>query len=230
MRNIAATITAFFVFIMVISGILLNHASDLKLDQKHLTWHWLLKHYDLVSVQADTVYILGKNVVSQFGNDIFIGATPSIQSDQLVVGGIALEEIMVVATENSLLLFNLDGDFIDQMGLEENIPADIQNIGLFHGDPVIQTRTGLWRSDLMLAKWENVSLQGVGWSSAQPMPDSIEIQLAEYFHGRGVTVEKILLDIHNGHILPKYGIWILDILGFLLIWLMLTGSWNRERF
>jgi hypothetical protein len=136
-----------------------------------------------------------------------------------------LDEIYVLATDDALILLNPDGEFIERMGAESGIPPVIQNIGLFHGDPVLQTREGMWRSDFLLEEWELVSLQGVGWSVPEPMPETIEKQLATYFHGLGVSVEQVILDIHNGHIITKFGVWILDIIAVLMVLLSVTGLW-----
>jgi len=227
-RSIGA-IVALIVLMLAVTGILLNHTTELKLDKQYLTWNWLLKHYGLTHVQADAVFLLEQKVISQFGDQVFIDTTPVTHSEQSVLGGVVLDDLVVVATNGALLLFNPEGEFIERMSSAAGVPPDIQNIGLFHGDPVIQTRDGLWRSDFMLDSWEQVSLQGVGWSLPQPMPDSIEAALAEYFHGKGVTVEQFVLDLHNGRIVSIYGVWLLDLSAVLLIILSLTGLWMWLR-
>lgn len=227
-RSMGAAI-ALFVLLLSITGILLNHSNDFKLDKHYLTWPWLLKHYGVSNVQADTVYLLDKFVISQFGSEIFVDAKPVTSVQRPLLGGIALDEIMVLATDDALILLNSDGEFIERMGGAAGVPPMIQNIGLFHGNPVIQTREGMWRSDFMLDKWEEISLQGIGWSVPSLMPDSIQNELVNYFHGEGVTVEHFLLDVHNGRILGSLGVWLLDLLGILLTFLSLTGIWMWLR-
>ncbi|MFW5450525.1 MAG: PepSY-associated TM helix domain-containing protein [Methylophagaceae bacterium] len=227
-RSIGATV-ALFVLLLAITGIMLNHTTDLKLDQRYLTWDWLLEHYGLGFIQADSVYLLDQTVVSQFGTQIFIDATPITKVNRPLLGGVSLDDIMVLATDDALLLLTPEGEFIERISEAAGIPPEIQNIGLFHGEPVLQTREGLWRSDFMLDRWEQISLQGVGWSLPQPMPDSIEQEIASYFHGKGVTIEHVVLDLHNGRIIGKAGIWLLDILAILMIFLALTGLWIWAR-
>jgi len=222
-------VVALFVLMLAITGVFLNHSSEWKLDKQYVTWDWLLQHYGIANVQPDVVYLLDQNVISQFGSQIFVNTNPVTHSERLVLGGIVLDDLIVLATDDALLLLNLEGEFIERMGAAANVPPMIQNIGLFHGEPVIQTLDGLWRSDFLLDQWERVSLQGVGWSLLQSMPDSMEAELAEYFHGKGVTVEQLLLDVHNGRILGQYGVWLLDILGILLLVLSLTGLWIWAR-
>ena len=222
-------VVALFVLMLAITGVLLNHTSDLELDDSYLTWGWLLEHYGINTVEPDAVYLLDTHVISQFDQQLFVDAKPTAQVQQAILGGVALENLLVLATKDALILLTPEGEFIEKIGVSAGIPPDIQNIGWFHGEPVIQTRFGIWRSDFMLEEWEQVSLQGVGWSVPQPMPELVAKKLATYFHGKGISIERFVLDLHNGHILNKYGVWMLDILAGLLIMLSLSGLWMWLR-
>lgn len=227
-RSIGAVI-ALFVLMLAITGVLLNHTSDFELDDHYLTWDWLLEHYGINTVEPDAVYLLEHYVISQFDQQLFVDAKPVAQVQQAILGGVVLEDLLVLASKDALILLSPEGEFIEKMGASAGIPSDIQNIGWFHGEPVIQTRSGTWRSDFMLEQWEQVLLQGVGWSVPQAMPESVEKELANYFHGKGISVERVVLDLHNGHILKQYGVWLLDILAGLLIFLSMTGLWMWFR-
>ncbi|OUR73510.1 peptidase [Methylophaga sp. 42_8_T64] len=224
-------IVAVFVMMLAVTGVLLNHTVDFKLDQRYLTWDWLLEHYGVANVEPDAVFLLDQHVISQFDTQVFVDAKPVTHVQRALLGGVVLDDLIVIATDDALILLSPEGEFIERMGSAAGVPAMIQNIGLFHGDPVIQTRDGMFRSDFLLEQWERISLVGIGWSTPQPMPDSVEIELAEYFHGKGITVERLILDIHNGHIVERYGIWILDILALMMIVISLTGlwMWGRQR-
>lgn len=222
---------AMFVLLLASTGILLNHTSDFDLDQYHLTWPWLLKHYGMDSVEVDNAYLLDEKIVSQVGEQIFVDSTPIVESVRPLIGGVVLDDITVIASDNELILLSPDNEFIEKMSASAGVPMQIQNIGLFHGQPVLQTRNGMWRSDFLLEEWENISLQGVSWSEPFPMPDATLKQLAAYFHGEGISLERFILDLHNGRILSAVGVWLLDILAVLLIVLSLSGLWiwNKTR-
>jgi len=222
-------LVAIFVLILASTGILLNHTSDLDLDKRFLTWNWLLTHYRVNDVAADAVYLLDRHTISQFGSQVFVDTTPVTQSYEPILGGIIIDDLMVIATENALLLFTPDGEFIERMGDSVGIPSGIQNIGLFHGEPIVQTRDGMWRSDFMLDQWEQLSLDGVGWSEPQAMPESLQNALVSYFRAEGVSVERVILDVHNGRILGKYGLWFADLVGAFLVLISLTGLWLWAR-
>lgn len=218
-------IIALFVLLLSVTGILLNHSSDLALDKRYLTWNWLLEHYNIASVDPDVTYLLGRKTISQFGSEVFVDAKPVTHINRPLLGGIMLDDLMVLATDDTLILLNYDDEFIERMGATAGVPPNIQNIGLFHGEPIVQTRDGLWRSDFLLNQWERISLQGVGWSIPLNMPDSVEEELASYFHGKGISVERFILDLHNGRIIKTAGTYLLDLIGILLIMLSLTGLW-----
>jgi len=218
-------LAALFVLILAVTGVMLNHALDFELEQHHLKWPWLLEHYGVANVEADRVYWLDDNVISQIDDQVFVDAQPLVKSLKPIIGGIYLDDITVVASDDALILLSPEGEYIETMGNAIGIPSHIQNIGLFHGQPVLQTRNGMWRSDFLLEQWEKISLQGVSWSEPATMPDSVSGALAAHFYGEGITVERFVLDLHNGHILGAIGIWVLDIFGILLVVLSLSGLW-----
>jgi hypothetical protein len=218
-------IIALFVLLLSVTGIMLNHSSELELDKRYITWDWLLQHYNISKVDPDAVYLLGHRTISQIGTEVFMDAQPVTHIERPLLGGVMLDDLIVLATDDALILLNYDGEFIERMGAAAGVPPHIQNIGLFHGEPILQTRDGLWRSDFLLDQWERMSLQGVGWSLPLNMPASVEEKLAAYFHGKGITVERFILDLHNGRILKVVGTYLLDLIGILLIILSLTGLW-----
>lgn len=207
------------------AGMALNHKQQLNLEQRYLSWPWLLQHYGMATVKADAVYLLEDKVFSQFGSQLFINDKPVAHVQEGVVGGIVMDDLTVLATDRSLLLFTPQGEFVEKMDVNAGVPQLIQNIGIYHGEPILQTRQGMWRTSFLLDQWELVSLQGVSWSSPYPMPDDVHNGLKHYFYGEGVSLEQFLLDVHNGHILGDYGVWLLDVLAILLIILSFSGLW-----
>ena len=223
-RTIGA-LAALFLLILAITGMILNHTLDFKLDERYLNWPWLIEHYGISDVKADNVYLIDGNVIFQVDDQLFLGSTPVAKSRQPVVGGIHLDEFTVIASEDALILLSDDGEYIETMGSGLGVPSQIQRIGLHNGLPILQTRNGMWRSDLLIEEWKQTNLETVSWSIPTEMPDSVLNDLRAYFHGKGITIEQFVLDIHNGYILGVLGKWILDFFGFLMIILSLSGLW-----
>lgn len=188
-----------------------------------------MSHYGIGEAKPDAVFLVDNKILSQFDTQLFVDEHPVSHIHRPLVGGIALEDLMVLATDNALVLLTREGEFIERMGAEADVPGPIQNIGTYHGEPVVQARNGMWRSNFMLDKWEPISLEGVSWSMPYPLPDAVAANLQQFFYGKGVSVEQLLIDIHNGRILGGFGVLLVDILGILLVVLSFTGLWMWGR-
>ena len=228
-HRVIGAILASFLLMFAITGIALNHSIQLKLDKRYVSWDWLMSQYGIGEVKPDAAFLIDNKIFSQFGNQLFLDATPLIHTERPLLGGITLEDLIVLTTDDALILLTREGEFIEKMGAEAGIPAPIQNIGLYHGEPVLQTRQSMWRSNFMLDKWEPISLQGVSWSMPHPLPQSVNTELKQFFYGKGISIQQLLLDIHNGHILGPIGIWLIDALSVLIIFLSLSGLWMWGR-
>jgi hypothetical protein len=222
---IVVVIAAMLMLAHMVSGLLLNHAAALQLERHFVSWNWLLKHYDKGEVEADAVYLIDNKIFSQFDGRVFVDAKPITHLERPVVGGIKLEDLIVLATDKALILLNREAEFVDRLGAADGVPAPIQNIGIYHGEPVVQAKSGMWRSNFMLDIWEPMSLQGVSWSEPHPMPDKVAADLQTFFHGKGVSLEQLLKDIHHGRVFGPAGVWLVDIISVLMLMLAMGGLW-----
>lgn len=221
---------AFLITLHLLTGLILNHSKHLDLAERYLTWDWLMSHYDMDLKQADASFLVDDKIISQFDTQLFVDAVPITHLERPLLGAITLDDVIVLATDQALVLLSREGEFLDRLHAEAGIPAPIQNIGTYHGEPVLQARSGMWRSDFLLDEWEPLSLQGVSWSRPYPMPDSVATELKTYFHGKGVSVRQVLTDWHNGSLLAPVGIWLNDLLIIILLLLFFSGLrwWNSK--
>ncbi len=216
---------ALFLIVLSGTGILLNHSEGLGLHKRFVSNEWVLSRYQLNELPAGHVYQTNKSVISQYGDQLFIDAKVVAKAPDILIGAVALGEVLVLAFEERVLLLTLEGDVIEWLYAGSGIPQHIQNIGQYHGDPVLQTNDGMWRSDFMLDKWEQISLPGVRWSATGSMPPQFLAGIAQHARGNGVNAEQVILDIHNGRILGALGPWLLDLVALLLMGLALSGLW-----
>ena len=223
-------LTALLLIMLSVTGILLNHTHDLQLDKRYLQWPWLLAHYNIEQIKADKVYRFDQQIVSQFAQQIFIEDQFVVQNTEMMVGAMSLGDINIIAFPNSLYLFSQQGELIEKMDQSVGVPPQIQNIGSYHGLPVLQTRYGMWRGDEVLEQWEAITVQGVSWSQAAILPKRLTQRLTQYFYGQGVSIEQLVLDLHNGNILADLGRWLLDAVAIFIIIIALSGMiiWSRR--
>ena len=225
LHRLVGAIVAIFLIVLSVTGVLLNHSQGFGLDKKSISSLWILSHYQLDDLPEGVVYKTDKRIVSQYGEQLFMGTQAVIKTSHKLLGVMELESVVTLAFDNGLLLLTPEGVLFEWLRAESGIPNKIQDIGHYHGAPVLQTADGMWRSDFMLDRWEKIELPGVRWSRNGVMPAKMLAQIEQHARGVGVNAEQVVLDIHNGRILGAIGPWLLDLVALLILGLVLSGLW-----
>ena len=71
--------------------------------------------------------------------------------------------------------------------------------------------------------WSSGSNENIMWSTSSTLPDTLEDVLLRAHRGEGLPLERLVLDLHSGRILGKFGIWIVDIAVLSFLVMSLTG-------
>jgi len=219
----AVMIISILILVWLACGLLLNHAKDLQLDQYKLTHPWLLEHYRKTDVPVDHGWLLANQLFMEIDSQLYVNVEPKLRLNRPLLGGILLEDIIALATDDNLILFDTDGQYIGTLGAAELIPAEIQNIGLHHGLPVLQTRTGMWQGNPILDDWQLISLQGVSWSESISLPESTKHELRQQLEAHNIKLTTLLTDLYSGRFFGEQGRWLIDALILLIMILTLRG-------
>jgi hypothetical protein len=212
------------IMLWLLLSVLLNHAEHLGLDKHAVHSPWLVNFYQQKQLKLEQGFILSNAVISEVNHLLFVDDQPIMTLQRPLIGAIEMEHIFLAVTDDSLILISKERtELLEQLGAGAGIPAQIQNIGLHYNAPILQTRSGMWRGNFMLDNWERVTLDGVAWSYAEPLPALTEMALKNYLNSEGVAVVRLMRDLHNGRILKDYGIWIMDIFLLLLLVLLYRG-------
>lgn len=193
-RWAGATLVAFVLFLSV-TGIALNHSGDLGLDRQHVRWTWLLDAYGM--------------------------------GDPKPYAGMAtLGELLVVGDGQRAHLLLASGELVESMDLSALLAGPISRVGRADGRAILESGGALYRSDAELTDfvpWAAGNASNVAWSPeilpATPGLESIDTA----WRGYGLTVERVLLDLHSGRILALPGRLLLDAIGLGLIVLSISG-------
>ncbi len=225
LHRLIGAVVAVFLIVLSVTGILLNHSHSLGLDKKSMSSPWILSHYQLGDLPDGVVYKTDKRIVSQYGEQLFVDTQAVMKTPHKLLGVVELENVLTLAFEDRLLLLTPEGEVIEWLRSESGVPQQIQNVGQYHGEPVLQTVEGMWRSDFMLDRWEEITLPGVRWSAIGAMPANMLAEIDQYTRGEGVNAEQVILDIHNGRILGALGPWLLDLIALMILGLVFSGLW-----
>ena len=134
--------------------------------------------------------------------------------------------------DSGLLLFTREGELIEQLGPAAGIPGGIQAVGTDStGRLLIKTARGAYRTDENFIEWTTATATDVTWSIPVTPGQELSSALRNAWRGTGLSLERVLLDLHSGRILGEAGVWLVDAAA--LLFLLLAGSgvwlWGRRR-
>ena len=193
-RWAGTTLVAFVLFLSV-TGITLNHSSDLGLDRRYINWSWLLEAYGL---EAPAPY----------------------------AGRVVLDPMVVVGDRDRVHVLLTGGELVESLDLGALLPGVIDRVGRAADRAILHSGGKLFRSDANVSffeLWESADANAIEWS-AEVQPDAPGLEVLDAaWRGQGVTVERVLLDLHSGRIFSLSGRLVLDIVGVGLIVLSISG-------
>lgn len=229
-RKIGIT-AAFFVMLLVITGLLLNHTDKLNLQSIFVKSDMLLDWYHIQPKGKASGFMINKHWVSQINSRIYFDQRELADHIDNLIGVVELNDEFVVALDGSLLILTLSGELVEGLAGAEGVPAGIKSIGLSEeGELVIRAAHGDYLADLDATEWQEEEGLTVNWSEAQEIPKDLYDQLLILYRGKGLPVERVILDIHSGRILGYVGVLLVDFMAILFLLLAMSGVWMWVKY
>lgn len=219
-------IALIFVLVLAITGIMLNHTESLEMDETRidsdilLNWYGLNPHGELIS------FATGENIISQWDGQIFFNSKTLAGSKDKLLGVTTSNEIIAIALTKSILLVDSSGEIIEHI----NFPLEFQpltKIGLNNNAITIQTEgLKIFSADQDILNWNPTIAHATPWSTSIKISPIQQQELRKSFRGNGLSLERVILDLHSGRILnASWGIYIMDASAIIIILLSLSGFW-----
>jgi len=212
-----------FFLILAVTGLVLNHGQGLGLDGRFVHAEWLARWYGIKSEPPRQVFRSGHHVlIAANGRWLLDGRTSGEELPQ-PVGVVEFADIFVVASDGALYVFRENGELIEKLGPSALPGSPVLAIGSSVLGIVLRTSSGMFASADTVS-WRPALRQTVRWSA--PAELSISEQRAhEEALAPGISVQRLLLDVHSGRFAGRHGPLVVDLLGLLLAILSLTGAW-----
>lgn len=219
------------VIILSITGILLNHTERFKLDSTFVDTPLLLSWYGLEPNSEPLSYDIGGSIITQWGAQVFLDKQPVAQHNKTIRGAIMAEKFIVIAFERDVLLLTPSGELVELIPTGAGF-ADIARLGVKHQRPVIETVDELFYiADEHIIDWEPSSADDTAWARSASLDQADMASLRTAFRGNGLSLERVILDLHSGRIFGSYGVYVMDAAAIALLWLSGSGLWvwNSRR-
>lgn len=223
---VGAAIVLFMVY-LILSGLALNHVDILKLDKREVSYSWLMRWYGIDAAVPTKGYLLGKSYLSwEEGKWVLDGKLLSSSAGQ-PVGAVEVGGINYIATTSALYLYQSDGQLLDKLE-KQLLPAfPISALGKMGDNVMLQTPSAIYASVDGL-NWDLSNVSGLKLSTLQDLPADVKRRSADIL-APGISLQRILQDMHSGRFFGRYAVWVMDIATLILLGLGLSGFWLYWR-
>lgn len=229
-HRVTGLVSAAFVLMLAVTGLVLNHTGALRLDERYVDTAWLLDWYGVDAPPEPVSYEAGGRYITRMGRRLWIGSKPVLDDVERLSGVVRAGRFLVAALGDGLALFTADGRLVERLGDTAGVPPGVRRIGTTpDGAVVVDTPDGDYRADPALTAWQPARGAEVAWSGPARPPAAAREALAEAWRGRGLSIERVLLDLHSGRLLGRYGVWLMDAMAVLFVLLAATGIWVWAR-
>ncbi len=224
--------SAIFVVILTITGLALNHTERLKLDQRFVGSSIWMDLYNISLPKDPSSFATKNHQVTLLADRLYFNATElEEQADQLF-GAVELAGTVIVAISGEILLLEQDGQLIEKLTGSEGVPAGMERIGLSSKNKlIVYAAHGEYSTDLDTLEWlESPSTSSnIKWSTESIINEPLKAKLAKAYRGKGLSLERVLLDLHSGRILGSWGVYLVDAAALLFLILAITGVWMWSK-
>ena len=224
--------TALFIIFMVLSGLAINHSNGLGLDQRHVSQPFVLDWYGLGEPEHISSFALGNDWLSFAGSQLYLNgkSVPGLSNG---VGAVSSHGMLIAAGSEELLLLDGGGRLIERLPWGPPGAGPIESIGLLADGVVVKSGGQLWLADADLLNWQRAenTIANPVWALSEPAPKALQQAITQQYRGDGLSLERVLLDLHSGRFFGPVGILVYDLLALAVAFLAISGLifWVRGR-
>lgn len=223
---------ALFTLPLSCTGIALNHADAMKLDDRYVSTSWLLSLYGIRAPADVKSFAHQGRRATLLGQRLYLDDQEVADGIESLTGMIVIDRQTLVTTASSAMLYSDSNELIEKMEVSM-LPGPIDRVAVDNQRAVIGNGVDLVISDAGINNFEVAAGQlssNIDWTTPSPPPAPLLQALQTKYVGRGLSVSRLMADIHSGRIFKVTGTVILDALAVLLIVLGVSGfvMWLRS--
>ena len=215
-----------FVVLLSVTGIALNHAGQLNLDGHYLQSPWLLEWYGIAVPPPQASFTAAGHRVSLIGERLYYDNNELTDGIPTLVGAVSTPSFIAIATPTDVLFVTPDGMLVERIDTQAFLPGDVTAIGVAGAALFLRGGDYLYETDenlLMFSPRVEFDVADIQWPVPSAIPQSDLAILQGLYRGRGLSLERVILDLHSGKVLTRVGPILMDAVGIILIVLSVVG-------
>lgn len=215
---------------LALTGIVLNHADDLRLADQSVEQRWLMDVYNVEPPAALSSQRIGTHWLTATGGVVYL-------DDQRIAagewaGGTTTEFGFVIALPDRLQLYTPEAERIEELPFTASA-ATIRAIGSTSEGIVVIAGDRAFVANAEFTAFEPLERDiDLASPQLQPLPAELLDAVGRDLVAQALDWERVMLDLHSGRLFGKAGVWLADLAGALLLLLAITGVivwWQRAR-
>ena len=225
-------LSAIFLLVLALTGLALNHSARLGLNRITIGNPLLLSLYGMAPESPLRSWRIQESDTLSFHEGVYLFNGWELGPSGPLVGILSGGGLAVVVAEDARLYLTPDGELVELLPVI-GLPFDrISAAGRdASGNPVLSADNGLWQPD---ADWLEFSPHEAEFEPVSPgeigaAPEIRKAVLAAY-RGEGLTLYRVLLDLHSGRLFGWGGRTVMDLTALAIILLVSSGigGWLRK--
>jgi len=214
-----------FVIILAVTGLMLNHSGALGLESRQIQSGALLSWYG-VSTPEISCFNAGRRQVCRAGNLIYLNGEliKGVEGD--LRGAVLLDNFLVSTLKERVVLMTPDGEVIEVLNGAHGVPVGIEKTGVNEkGGLVVKTKKGNFTVDRDFISWRQYKGDEIKWADSGRADKKVKEMLMQLWRGKGLPLERVLLDLHSGRVFGKYGVYVMDVMALIFVAVSIIGVW-----
>jgi uncharacterized iron-regulated membrane protein len=206
---------------VVLTGAVLNHTVDWKLDRIMIDHPWLLSAYGMVPKGEPSGMSAGNFHVAQWDGLVFVNGKAVDVSGRLL-GALADGNGVAVVTDSQVLRIHEGGEVLETMD-ELSLPAlPLTGVHASGGAMFLRNAGGWHRVEKDWLEFVKVE-DDFEALHPEPLPPEMIPALRKAWSGGGLPLSRVLLDAHAGRFLGGFSKYFYDLVAVATLWLCATG-------
>jgi hypothetical protein len=231
-RSLALYVAAGLI-LLTLTGVLLNHTKSLALNEIHIQSPWLLDWYGQPQPKISQAFSINQHWLSKVNQQLYWDKQ-SLGLDGDIHQITIYQDIIFVRLNKQIALLTEQGQLIDTMAYPKavNAPKKTQLLVTEQQLKIIFGEKS-WSLNETYSQWIPSNNAPLSHSPLTPeampiknavnhLPADLKSHLLSSSPS-GLTLERIILELHNGYFFGQIGPWLLDVFALLILITLVTG-------
>jgi PepSY-associated TM region len=218
------------ILVLAITGLILNNSKLFKLDKIYITNQAILSWYGMTPKSQPKTIQVNDLWVTELDGIAYVNDNVIAEDVTDLTGAGNFEKTIVFSTTDAIfLIYKKSKRLIEKLGSEALPPGKILTCLTINDRLHIDTTSGQFSFNSDLTEFYPEDRSALPSPKFSQLPKQIYEKILEDWRGRGLSLWRILLDIHDGTFFGKIGSWLADISAVAIVLLVFSGIFNWRK-